>query len=98
MDRPDPGTPLTTEQFEWIWEACRDRKRNFPSEPDIMTLGIVMMNIGDRFSKVFCTVCEWSGIKMDIPKREDGVPNCPDGHPLMETGERLRIGWVEITD
>lgn len=92
---PRPGDPLTADEFEMIMEAVGDRKRNFPDEPALMSMWVVFANIGDRFASVICMEEEWSGLKKDIPKPEEGNdPKCPNGHPIRQ-GPRLSVGWVE---
>ena len=49
-----------------------------------------------HLTPVRCVKCEWSGQKQDIPRREGfGVPLCPNGHLLIETGPPLHLGLIE---
>lgn len=92
----DIGKPLSTEDVEEIIDALKTRKNNFPDEPEELTLALVLMNIGNRRSKVSCNHGEWRGTMRDIPRVPPGeVPKCPKGHPLIQHN-RVTIGWVEI--
>lgn len=92
---PRIGDPLTADEFEMIMEAVGDRQRNFPDEPPLVSLWVIFSNIGDRFASVTCIEEEWSGLKQDIPKPDEGNdPKCPNGHPIRQ-GPRLSLGWVE---
>lgn len=76
-----------------ILQAVNQRNKNFPDEPGAVTIALVLMNIGRRFTKVRCIEREWSGILQDIPKGE-GVPKCPNGHALFEQ-RGLELGWID---
>lgn len=93
---PQPGDRLSTDDVELILEKLQTRHKNFPDEPAEMTLGIILLGMGDQFTPVSCVGGEWSGLKEDIPKREDPneLPKCPAGHVLTE-GRGLRLGWLE---
>lgn len=94
MERiPAPGDDLNIEDIDMIFEAVRDRQDNFPNEPATVAFGLVLLNIGDRFTSVKCINGEWEGLKMEIPKR-DGIPLCPNGHVMVESNSRLRLGWI----
>jgi hypothetical protein len=58
-----------------------------------MSIGVVLMNYGDPFVKVKCTNNEWSGIKSDLTSR-NGIPLCPNGHPLFEITRAPRLALV----
>lgn len=92
---PKAGDVLKIEDIEEILEAVEMRQRNFPDEPRDMTFMLVMLNIGDRYAKVDCIKGEWVGqLKKDIPRRRDGgLPLCPNGHPLTQSGG-LKLGWL----
>lgn len=92
---PKPGDEFTTEDFEMVIDAIKQRQINFPDESTTLTLGLVLFNIGDRFARVECIEQEWTGFKKDIPKG-DGVPKCPNGHVLMQ-GRGLSLGWIQET-
>lgn len=91
---PKPGDPISMEDVEMIIEAIGKRIQNFPDEPPALAFALVMKNIGDRFTPVECLEKEWTGIKFDVHKPEEGDPKCPNGHPLMQ-GKELTLGWVE---
>jgi len=59
-----------------------------------MSLMVVLVNYGDQHTRVECVGREWSGTKGDLPPR-DGVPLCPNGHPMFEVGPFYRLGLVE---
>lgn len=91
-DIPQAGDPLTLQTLDMIIEAVEARKKNFPDEPSAMTLGLVLANIGDRFTPVRCVEGEWEALKKDIPKGA-GIPKCPNGHVLFQ-GKGLVLGWM----
>lgn len=90
---PREGERVNLEDVEMILEAVRQRKENFPDEAGVLLFALVLLNIGDRFTPVTCVHGEWSGLKKDIPKGE-GLPTCPEGHPLRQ-GEGLTLGWIK---
>lgn len=89
---PKAGDSITIKDVEEIVTAVVDRQQKFPGEPVGITIALVLMNIGDRYSPVECLEQEWTGIKKDVPKGE-GVPKCPNGHVLMQ-GPGLKLGWL----
>jgi len=89
---PAAGQPLTIHDVEEIIGAMEQRSTNFPDESFELTCAVILLNIGNRYTGVSCVEGEWVGIKKDIPKGE-GVPTCPNGHPLME-GAGLQLGWL----
>lgn len=92
MSKPEAGKPFTTEDFEMVLQAVKARQENFPDEALIMSIGLVIFNIGERFSVVTCIEQEWSDLKMNIPPGE-GEPKCPNGHTLTK-GPPLVLGWL----
>lgn len=91
---PEAGKPLDIRDVYEIFEAVETRQKNFPGEPMSMTFLLILLNIGDRYSTVVCTQGEWTSIKKEIPKGE-GIPTCPNGHPLTQT-DGLTIGWLPV--
>lgn len=75
--------PLTIPDVELIAERIKERQVRF-NEDFVASVGIVLLNFGDRYVTVTCVNGEWSGVKGDLTPRE-GIPRCPDGHPLVET-------------
>lgn len=75
---------LNAEDIQKITEAIEFRRQRFQEESFDMSVGVVLMNYGARFVEVVCLNREWSGVKGDLTPR-DGVPLCPNGHPLFET-------------
>lgn len=91
---PNIGTPLTLDDCEIIFEAFEARQRNWPDEPLIMSLALVLINIGDRYASVRCTGGEWEGLLKDVPKKKgSNTPTCPVGHSLVKK-QSLKLGWV----
>lgn len=89
---PKLGHRLEGPGIEMIVEAVKRRQSNFPDEPFEITMALILMNIGDRFTPIRCEGREWRGYKKDILPGE-GDPTCPNGHPLIK--ERgLRLGWI----
>lgn len=94
---PKAGDLVTTDDLEYILEAVHERQTNFPDEPAVVSIALVFMNIGSRFTPVECIEGEWSGYLMDVPKRPGEDPRCPNGHPVTK-GKPLRIAWVDVPD
>lgn len=90
----EAGKPLSISDAQEIYLAVVRRQENFPDEDLGLTLTLILLNIGDRYAAVACMNEEhgWTGIKKDIPKGE-GIPTCPEGHVLMETGG-FTLGWL----
>ena len=91
-EEPAPGKELTIGDVQTILDAIQRRQANFPDEPFEMCLALILLNIGDRYAKVHCIAGEWHGQKKDIPRGE-GVPLCPQGHPLTQD-PGLKLGWM----
>lgn len=85
--------PLKVEDGQAIYEAFRSRRERWADEDEFTALMVVLFNFGDRLTGVSCTAGEWSGVKGDLPPR-DGIPLCPNGHPLFESPNRWRLGMV----
>lgn len=90
---PQVGDPIGVRDVEEIVEAIVSRQQKFPGEPVGLTIALILMNIGDRYSPVECIEQEWTALKKDIPKGE-GVPKCPNGHVLTQ-GPGLKLGWLQ---
>lgn len=91
-DVPTAGKTLTIDDVNTLIDAINLRQVNFPDEPLAMTIMMILLNIGDRYAPIYCTVCEWSGIKQDL-QGGTGIPTCPLGHPLIQ-GPGLQLGWI----
>lgn len=88
--------PLTVREIREIAEAVQDRLDRWENENLTTSICVVLANFGDHLTPVQCIKGEWSGQKQDIPRREGfGVPLCPNGHLLIETGPLLRLGLIE---
>lgn len=98
LSRPQAGKALTTSDFDMIMEAVRRRTENFPGENPVMSLALVMFNIGDRYSQVTCVGEEaWTALKCEVAQQPGKrVPMCPQGHVLTQD-YGLSLGWVYTT-
>ena len=87
---------INSEDIAIITEMIEYRQEKFPDESFLMNVGVVLMNYGDRQVQVHCINGEWRGVKADIQRR-DGIPLCPNSHPLLETSNapRLALVWEE---
>ena len=69
--------------------------RQLQFDEDLMTsIGVVLMNYGDRLVQVTCVNGEFTGYKGELPPR-DGIPLCPLGHPLFEVTKAPRLALIE---
>ncbi len=91
-DIPKAGDALKVRDLDMILGALTERQDRC-QETWPFSMGVVLFNIGDRFTPVACVAGEWSGLKGDIP-RSEGIPKCPNGHVMTE-GKGLKLGWVE---
>lgn len=76
-----------------IAHSIQTRQQNFPDEEFVMSVGVVLMNYGDRFTSVRCVNGEWAGQKMNLSG--EGLPKCPNGHVLLESEGRKKLVLVE---
>lgn len=93
---PQSGDPLSPQDVEVIFQAIMKRHNKFPDESMMMSAVIVMLNIGDRYAKVWCVDeenCGWGGEKQDLQPGE-GIPRCPNGHPLYQD-PGLKLTWMK---
>lgn len=88
------SAPLTVAEVQEIADRITRRQQRFTNEDFTMSVGVVLMNFGDRYVRVDCIAGEWSGTKSDLARR-DGIPLCPNGHPLLEVSEAPRLGWID---
>jgi len=84
---------LNTSDIENIKQKIDYRQAAF-GEDFLLSLGVVLMNYGDKYVKVVCVAGEWSGTKKNLVPR-DGIPLCPNGHPLIETTQAPRLALIE---
>jgi hypothetical protein len=84
---------LTLEQADQIAELIQYRQDNFEGEDLTTSILVVLLNYGDGATPVKCIQGEFTGIKSDLPPGE-GIPLCPAGHPLFETGPGMALGLV----
>lgn len=93
------GQPVTFADSQEILEAIQKRQKNFPGEPNEVTLALVLTGIGNRYTSVNCIEGEWVGRKKDVNHFDDeGVPTCPFGHHLVESGARVALGWMLVDE
>ena len=86
---------LTVDQAGEISDAMRFRQSHFSDEPLETSIIVVLLNWGDKYKSVVCTAGEWSGVKADLGLGE-GLPHCPNGHPLFETGGGKQLALVDV--
>lgn len=85
---------LTAHETNLIVDQIQDRQKKFKDETFLMSVGVVLLNFGDKYVKVRCVREEWSGIKDDLIPR-DGIPLCPNGHPLFEISKAPRLALID---
>lgn len=83
---------LNVTDIENIVQKVEYRQLQF-NEDLMMAIGVVLMNYGDRYVKVRCVNEEWEGTKAYLTPR-DGVPLCPNGHPLLEISKAPELALV----
>lgn len=87
---------ISVNDIDEITKKITWRQEKF--EEDLRTsLGVVLMNYGDNLVKVKCVGQEWSGLKGDLLLR-DGVPLCPNGHPLFEMSVAPRLALIKLEE
>ena len=84
---------LDVDDIQEISDKIKARQERFPNEDFLMSVGVVLMNYGEKHVVVRCVTGGWTGTKGDLQPR-DGVPLCPDGHPLFEITEAPRLALV----
>lgn len=87
------GGMLSPKDVEIIYKAIEERRKNFPGEPEVITLSLVLQNIGRRMMTLVCEEGEWTGHPTDIPAQGSEHPLCPNGHSIMKEDEGLRLVW-----
>lgn len=70
------------------------RRERFADEDERTSFLVVVLNYGDHLTAAACIGGEWQGTKGDLPQR-DGIPLCPNGHPLTESFVQFRLGLVQ---
>lgn len=91
---PEVGDAFSRQDLNDVLDAIETRKRNFPTEPESVRLGVILFNLGDKYAPVTCVNGEWSGRKTESETSGAlGLPKCPNGHVLFE-GSGLKLGWV----
>ena len=78
-----------------IAETILFRQKRWEGEPLRQSILVVLLNYGSKFVAVECVHREWRGVKGDLESR-DGVPLCPNGHPLLETSGGKRLALVVV--
>jgi len=69
-------------------------RRGMFTEDLEMSVGVVLLNYGERYVEVTCIGGEWSGTKGDLPRSPD-IPKCPNGHVLLETSRAPELALVD---
>lgn len=85
-------SPLSLDDVADIAERITRRQAQF-DETLGWSVGIVLMNYGDKYVTVDCTGGEWDGTKGDLAPT-DSLPKCPNGHPLLETSTAPSLALV----
>ena len=86
---------LDVETAQRLARTYFDRRAKWNDEEDEMTSFMVaVLNFGDHLTAVHCLSGEWSGTKADLTPRQ-GIPRCPNGHALLESGTQHRLALVE---
>lgn len=86
-------TFLNVTDIHNIAQLIEYRQSMFDEEFE-MSVGVVLMNYGEREVKVECVNGEWSGLKGELSRSPD-IPKCPNGHVLLETSTAPRLALVE---
>ena len=89
------GSELTVVQALRLSDAYFYRRERWADEDPRTSFLVAVLNYGDRLTAVACIGREWSGTKGDL-QRQEGIPLCPNGHPLIEFGPRCRLGLIEV--
>jgi hypothetical protein len=84
---------LTVEQATDLVDRYIRRRDRFPEEEEREAFLVVLLNYGDHLTRVHCINGEWQGTKDEIPPK-DGLPLCPNGHPMLETGPIFRLSLL----
>ena len=84
---------LNVGDIENIAQKIEYRQLQF-DEDFRMALGVVLMNYGERYVNVLCINGEWSGTKANLIPR-DGIPLCPNGHPLFEITKAPQLALID---
>ena len=86
---------LTIDQARDIAKTISWRQENGEKESLEDSIMIVLLNTGDKYTKVDCVRGEWSGVKSDL-RMVGGLPHCPNGHPLFEVSGGKRLALVDV--
>lgn len=89
---------LAVDDIKRIAERIEYRMETF-DEPFLMSVGVVLANYGDSFTRVSCVGPEaWQGTKTDAVSLTHRIPTCPNGHPLLEHDGGLRLALVPAVE
>ncbi len=86
---------LTIDQARDIAKTISWRQKNWEKESLEDSIAIVLLNVGDEYTKVDCVRGEWSGAKTNL-RMVGGLPHCPNGHPLFEVSKGKRLALVDV--
>lgn len=84
---------LETGDIQLIADSIKARQDKY-EEDFVTSVGVVLMNYGDKYKQVRCVNGEWHGQKKDLLPR-DGVPHCPNGHVLLEAFGSIYMALIE---
>ena len=88
--------PLTVDEARAIAARLAERRARFgATEDETSSFLVVLLNAGWERDAVHCLGGEWAGTKGDICTAGQ-IPHCPNGHVLMESILRVRLGFVEV--
>lgn len=88
---------VDTADIEYVAAQIQFRQDLY-EEDFLMSVGVVLMNLGDPLVEVECVGGEWSGRKGDLASRTifpTGLPLCPLKHPLIEKTKAPRLALIE---
>lgn len=85
---------ISNEDCEIIYEAIQQRQQNFPGEPEVLSLTLVLQNIGMREMRLECANGEWEGLPADVPPQGSQHPQCPNGHDIHKMDNGLGLYWL----
>lgn len=84
---------LTVDQANDLADRYFRRRALFAEEDQRQSFLMVALNYGDHLTRVHCINGEWQGTKDEIPPKA-GLPLCPNGHPMLETGPIFRLSLL----
>lgn len=83
---------INADDIEEITNKIGIRQGNL-DEDLMVSIGVVLMNYGDKYVEVTCVMQEWRGTKGMFPPHVS-IPVCPNGHSLLEITRAPRLALV----